>query len=91
MPEFYVNSNLTPREAFSVHGALPDSMIETLIAECEDHREIDMSPVAYALEQIMLAEDKLETAIEDGATTRDIIQILQIIQTAKRQLEGMEP
>jgi hypothetical protein len=36
MSEFYVNSNLTPREVFRLHGALPDSMIEALIDALED-------------------------------------------------------
>ena len=94
MPEFYVNSNLTPREAFSVHGTLPDSMIEKIIDENEVASGIDYNtPICDAVESIRLAEALVEAMQEDydsegEISTCDFEKLTTLLSKAQTELKG---
>lgn len=84
-PPEYVNSNLTPREAFNFQGTLPPAMIEKIIDELEDLQrpEIDIDELRQASALIADAVDGLCDDCEEEA--KAIRRALRIIDG---ELEG---
>lgn len=64
MTEFYVNSNLTPREAFRLHGTLPASMIERLLDQYEIYIELSKT-VLQAVDDAELAINEADEKIDN--------------------------
>lgn len=81
----YVNSNLTPREAFNFHGTLPPAMIEKIIDELEDatKHHIDIDELRDAVTMI---EEHLPALCDDcKEASNEIRRALRIIDG---ELEG---
>jgi hypothetical protein len=99
MTEFYVQSNLTPREAFRMHGALPDSMIEMLIDNYEDHAavvlpaidDIDkiLDSVWHQIQEFIIYAEENENY--NDSLDMDILREIQDgLLAARTQLERIE-
>lgn len=62
----YINSNLSPREAFRIHGNLPTDMIEQLITESEYAEESQsVVPSIYEAKAQFLGEDFAQDIIDE--------------------------
>ena len=89
MTEFYVQSNVPPREAFRMHGTLPDSMIEMLLDKYEDHAAV----VLPAIDDADKILDSIWHQIEDFIIYADM-DILREVQegllAARVQLERIK-
>jgi hypothetical protein len=74
MTEFYVQSNLTPREAFNLHGTLPASMIERLLDQYEIYIELNktvLPAVGDAELAINEAYEKIDNFLIDAYENDD--------------------
>src|SRR4030066_1348961 len=86
----YINSNLTPREAFRIHGALDHAMIERLIDDSEALKTVsDAQDHLNEAENALVSEDFLSDVISDleaiakrlrGDNRADLLGIAQKLQ-----------
>ena len=93
----YINSNMTAREAFNQYGALPETMLETLLdaselkeKACEILPNIEEARGCYPAEDFMQEEITQLSAIVRGmrkSGTKD--QLLQCIENLE-QLQSLK-
>lgn len=80
-PPEYVNSNLTPREAFNFHGTLPPAMIEKVIDELEDLQRPEID-----IEELRMAANLIEDAV--AGLCDDCKKEANAIRRALRIIDG---